>query len=59
MAWQLQTMMVIMILDVFIVANAVENPNNPSSFSRLLRNNNDGSFTDVYQILLDWLIYLP
>ena len=34
-------------LDVFIVANAVENPNNPSSFSRLLRNNNNGSFTDV------------
>ena len=34
-------------LDVFIVANAVENPYNPASYSRLLRNNNNGSFTDV------------
>ena len=34
-------------LDIFIVANAVENPYNPASYSRLLRNNNNGSFTDV------------
>ncbi|WP_426429455.1 FG-GAP-like repeat-containing protein [Winogradskyella sp. HB-48] len=34
-------------LDIFIVANAVENPDDTTSFSRLYRNNNDGSFTDV------------
>ena len=34
-------------LDIFIVANAIENPSEYSSFSRLFRNNNDGSFTDV------------
>ena len=34
-------------LDIFVVANAVENPEDISSFSRLYRNNNDGSFTDV------------
>ena len=34
-------------LDIFVVANAVENSENPSSYSKLYRNNNDGSFTDV------------
>lgn len=34
-------------LDIFVVANAIENPDVPSSFSKLFRNNNDGSFTDV------------
>ena len=34
-------------LDIFIVAFGIEDPNDPASFSKLLRNNNDGSFTDV------------
>ena len=34
-------------LDIFVVANAVENEEVISSFSRLYRNNNDGSYTDV------------
>ena len=34
-------------LDIFVVANAIENSSEYSSFSRLFRNNNDGSFTDV------------
>lgn len=34
-------------LDIFVVANAIEDPLVPSSFSKLFRNNNDGSFTDV------------
>ena len=34
-------------LDVFVVAFEVEAPNAPSTFSRLFRNNNDGSFSDV------------
>ncbi|MBO3117297.1 VCBS repeat-containing protein [Winogradskyella sp. DF17] len=34
-------------LDIFVVANAVEDSDDPSSFSRLFRNNNDGTFTDV------------
>jgi hypothetical protein len=34
-------------LDIFVVANAVENPDDITSFSRLYQNNNDGSFTDV------------
>ncbi len=34
-------------LDVFVVAGAVEDDADQSSFSRLFRNNNDGSFTDV------------
>jgi hypothetical protein len=36
-------------LDIFVVANAIENPEEEGSFSRLFRNNNDGSFTDVTQ----------
>jgi len=34
-------------LDLFIVAKAKDNPEDPSTLSRLYRNNNDGSFTDV------------
>lgn len=34
-------------LDIFVVANEIENPSKYASFSRLFRNNNDGSFTDV------------
>uniref|UniRef100_UPI002623174B FG-GAP repeat domain-containing protein n=1 Tax=Winogradskyella sp. TaxID=1883156 RepID=UPI002623174B len=34
-------------LDIFVVANAVEDSEDFTSFSRLYRNNNDGSFTDV------------
>ncbi|MEO1033192.1 MAG: CRTAC1 family protein, partial [Bacteroidota bacterium] len=34
-------------LDIFVVANAVEDSEDITSFSRLYRNNNDGSFTDV------------
>ena len=34
-------------LDIFVVANAVENPDDITSYSRLYQNNNDGSFTDV------------
>ena len=34
-------------LDLFIVAYEIEDPSDPSTFSKLFRNNNDGSFTDV------------
>ena len=34
-------------LDIFVVANAVENSEDVTSYSRLYKNNNDGSFTDV------------
>ena len=34
-------------LDIFVVANAIENSSDYSSFSRLFRNDNNGSFTDV------------
>ena len=34
-------------LDIFVVANAVEDATDETSFSKLFRNNNDGSFTDV------------
>jgi hypothetical protein len=34
-------------LDIFIVAKAKDNLDSPKTLSRLLRNNNDGSFTDV------------
>ncbi|MBT8266203.1 MAG: VCBS repeat-containing protein [Bacteroidia bacterium] len=34
-------------LDIFVVAKGKEDPTKPKSFSRLFRNNNDGSFTDV------------
>ncbi|WP_353778941.1 FG-GAP-like repeat-containing protein [Winogradskyella sp. 3972H.M.0a.05] len=34
-------------LDIFVVANAIENPNQSASFSRLFQNNNNGTFTDV------------
>ena len=32
-------------LDLFIVAFEIEDPSDPSTFSKLFRNNNDGSFT--------------
>lgn len=34
-------------LDIFIVALAQDEANSPETYSRLFRNNNDGSFTDV------------
>ena len=34
-------------LDIFVVSYGIENTDIPSSYSRLFRNNNDGSFTDV------------
>jgi hypothetical protein len=34
-------------LDIFVVAKAKDNPDSPKTISRLFRNNNDGSFTDV------------
>ena len=34
-------------LDIFVVARANDNPDSPKTLSRLFRNNNDGSFTDV------------
>ena len=34
-------------LDIFVVANAIENPDDVTSYSRLYKNNNDGSFTDI------------
>ncbi|MFK7833922.1 MAG: FG-GAP-like repeat-containing protein [Winogradskyella sp.] len=34
-------------LDIFVVAKAEDNINAPATLSRLFRNNNDGSFTDV------------
>ncbi len=34
-------------LDIFVVAKAKDDQNNPITLSKLYRNNNDGSFTDV------------
>ncbi|MDO1499744.1 FG-GAP-like repeat-containing protein [Winogradskyella maritima] len=34
-------------LDIFVVAKAKDDPNSPKTFSRLFRNDNNGSFTDV------------
>lgn len=34
-------------LDIFIVAKAKDSPGNPTSLSKLYKNNNDGTFTDV------------
>ncbi|OZV66906.1 hypothetical protein CA834_13795 [Winogradskyella aurantia] len=34
-------------LDIFVVAKAKDNIDSPKTLSRLFRNNNDGSFTDV------------
>ena len=34
-------------LDLFIVAHSRENPDDPLTFSRLMQNNNDGTFTDI------------
>jgi len=34
-------------LDIFVVAKAKDNTNSPKTLSRLFRNNNDGTFTDV------------
>ncbi len=37
-------------LDIFVVAKAKDNPDSPKTLSRLFRNNNDGSFTDVTEL---------
>ena len=37
-------------LDIFVVAKAPDDENSPKTLSRLFRNNNDGSFTDVTEI---------
>ncbi|GGI58338.1 FG-GAP-like repeat-containing protein [Winogradskyella haliclonae] len=37
-------------LDIFVVARAKDNTDSPKTLSRLFRNNNDGSFTDVTEI---------
>ena len=37
-------------LDIFVVAKAKDNPNSPKTLSRLFRNDNNGSFTDVTEI---------
>ena len=34
-------------LDIFVVAIGKDRPNSPKTTSRLFRNNNDGSFTDI------------
>lgn len=34
-------------LDIFVIAKAKDNPDSPKTLSRLFRNNNNGSFTDV------------
>ena len=36
-------------LDIFVVAKAKDDSNNPKTLSRLFKNNNDGTFTDVTQ----------
>jgi len=37
-------------LDIFVVAKAKDDPTSPKTLSRLFRNNNDGTFTDVTEI---------
>ena len=37
-------------LDIFVVAKAADDINSPKTLSRLFRNNNDGSFTDVTEL---------
>lgn len=37
-------------LDIFVVAKSPDDENAPKTLSRLFRNNNDGSFTDVTEI---------
>lgn len=37
-------------LDIFVVAKSPDDENSPKTLSRLFRNNNDGSFTDVTAI---------
>ncbi|EDP72182.1 hypothetical protein FBALC1_13812 [Flavobacteriales bacterium ALC-1] len=37
-------------LDIFVVAKANDNPDSPKTLSKLFRNNNDGSFTDVTEL---------
>ena len=34
-------------LDLFIVAHSRENPDDPVTYSRLMQNNNDGTFEDI------------
>ncbi len=37
-------------LDIFVVAKAKDHPDSPKTLSRLFRNNNDGTFTDVTEL---------
>ena len=37
-------------LDIFVVAKSIDNPESPKTLSKLFRNNNDGSFTDVTEL---------
>ena len=37
-------------LDIFVVAKSPDNENAPKTLSRLFRNNNDGSYTDVTEV---------
>ena len=37
-------------LDIFVVAKAKDDPNSPKTLSRLFRNDNNGSFTDVTEM---------
>ena len=46
-------------LDIFVVAKAIDNEENSNSLSRLYRNNNDGSFTDVTELAGFSDLYAP
>ena len=48
-------------LDIFVVAVAMDDENDPNSHSRLFRNNNNGTFTDVTEAsgLMNLLPYNP
>jgi hypothetical protein len=37
-------------LDIFVVAKSIDNQESPKTLSKLFRNNNDGSFTDVTEL---------
>ena len=46
-------------LDIFVVAKAIDDEENSNSLSRLYRNNNDGSFTDVTDVAGFTDLYAP
>jgi len=46
-------------LDIFVVAKAIDDEENSNSLSRLYRNNNDGSFTDVTDVAGFTDLYTP